>query len=184
MTPNAIENAIAISLPLAVQPFVASERTLMDLTNSKIHFAIAIFHEVARLTAALRDFRSLGLSENDIWLACKTGSSLAHPDWPDGFGRTVVPVSTLPSNETLYGTDGPAYDVLQSAVGPTGKSCLQAILDGHIGALLDEASAGAVILIARTDDTARQDQSMRILLRHSLHMVYSRECLRKNKDQI
>lgn len=172
---GAIEASIALrsssrkAVRCAGTPAMAPEQ-------DKIHFAIAIFHDAARLAAVLHDFRLLGLGENEIWLGGKTPPPETRLDRSGGVNRDSVVIGTLPSGEVIYGTDGKAHDLMQTALCQNGKSCLRAILEGDIGATLEEIASGAIILTARAADPSLQDQSMRILLRHSQHMVYSREC--------
>jgi hypothetical protein len=161
-------------------------RPRMAEREDKVRFAITIFYEPERLLGALGAFRGIGLGEHDIWLAGKpamfarqSAISRALAAQNHGLGALLnetAAIGALPSGEPLHGTGGPALRFLQGAVGQNGKSCLDALLEGHIGALLTEADAGAIIATARTATPALQDQCMRILLRHSRHMVYSREC--------
>jgi hypothetical protein len=156
--------------------------------EDKLRFAITIFYEPERLLGTLGAFRDLGLGENDIWLAGKP----AMIAWPSALSKVLgaqnrglgellnetAAIGALPSGEPLHGTGGPALRFLRGAVGLNGTSCLDTLLEGHIGAILTDADAGAIIVTARMATPALQDQCMRILLRHSRHMVYSRECRR------
>ena len=167
-------------------PLMQTRPPRMAEREDKVRFAITIFYEPERLLGALGAFRDLGLGENDIWLAGKpamiarqSAISRALAAQNHGLGALLnktAAIGALPSGAALHGTGGPALRFLQGAVGQNGKSCLDALLEGHIGSILTDADAGAIIATARTATPALQDQCMRILLRHSRHMVYAREC--------
>lgn len=153
----------------------------------RLRFAIAVFDETDRLLTTLSEFVGLGLGADDLWLAGKAESlqprSALHSALRskhyrlgtllDGF----VVIDELPSKAPLCGTTGPTFDILQKARWKDDVSCLESLLKGDIGAiLLDHADRGATIVMANAATPELQDQCMRVLLRNSLHMVYSREC--------
>jgi hypothetical protein len=154
--------------------------------NQKVRFAISVFHEAERLMGALCEFHEAGLERDHLWLAGKrhllVKPSALHDaldtrtDGLETLIEQTAAFGVLPSGETLYGTTGHASRFMQAAVDQSGKGCLQALLEGQGGAILNEVEQGAVIVTARTESPALQDQCMRILLRHSRHMVFSREC--------
>ncbi|MGF1622841.1 MAG: hypothetical protein ACFCUR_19815 [Rhodomicrobiaceae bacterium] len=154
--------------------------------NQKVRFAISVFHEAERLIGALCEFHAAGLDRDHLWLAGKRDllakrSALhdalaARTDGLETLIERTAAFGILPSGETLYGTTGHASRFMQAAVDQSGKDCLQALLEGPAGAILTEVEQGAVIVTARTESPALQDQCMRILLRHTRHMVFSREC--------
>jgi hypothetical protein len=154
--------------------------------NQKVRFAISVFHEAERLMGALCEFHEAGLERDHLWLAGKrhllVKPSALHDaldtrtDGLETLIEQTAAFGVLPSGETLYGTTGHASRFMQAAVDQSGKGCLQALLEGQAGALLTEVERGAVIVTARTESPALQDHCMRILLRHSRHMVFSREC--------
>ncbi len=168
-------------LPIDVRlPTMAEE-------NEKLRFAIAVFYDVERLLGALRDFQGLGLTSDDLWLAgeqpaLQTGSALYDALVADDSDITTLVERLAPLDETggspaLLATQGPALEVLQTSMWQSGVSCLDGLLGGDIGGILrDHAQKGAVITGAKTATAALQDECVRVLLRRSLHMVYSREC--------
>jgi hypothetical protein len=154
---------------------------------SRHRFAIAVFYDTELLLGALSGFLGLGLGLDDLWLAGKpemlqNGSALQSGLEREHCGLAVLleevaVIGELPSKAPLCCTLGAALETLQDTNWKSGVSCLESFLKGDIGPiLLDHADKGAVIIIARTGTPVLQDQCMRVLLRHSLHVVYSREC--------
>ncbi len=177
--------AVRQPLPL-FETLAQPECRSMPEHDQKVRFAVSVFHEAERLIGALCEFHEAGLDRDHLWLAGKR-RSLERPSAlhdalaarTDGLETLIQRTATfgiLPSGETLYGTVGQASRLMQAAVDQSGKGCLQALLEGQAGALLTEVERGAVIVTARTESPALQDQCMRILLRHTRHMAFSREC--------
>jgi len=165
---------------------------MMGMDDDRARFSIAVFYDIDRLLAALAAFEALGIDANDLWLGARPGQfDLGTPlhdalaKRGDSFQTLISQTAALASpasDKPLCATKGRVLEFLQTTRLQNGKTCLESLLEGNTGGILqDHADKGAVILIARMGSASLQDQGMRILLRHSLHMVYSREC-RPDRD--
>jgi len=172
-------------------PFRAGLPT-MGVNEDRTRFSIAVFYDIDRLVAALAALAALGIDTDDLWLGARPGQfDLGTPlhdalaKRGDGFQTLISQTAALesPTSATpLCATKGRVLEFLQTTRWQNGKTCLESLLEGNTGGILqNHADKGAVILIARMASASLQDQGMRILLRHSLHMVYSREC-RPDRD--
>ncbi len=166
----------------------APDLLFMATQAQRIRFAIAVFYDHARLMNALSGFLGLGLGADDIWLAGKEplmghGSELHHAltNRNDGASRLLDDVYTLdalPSKTTFCATTGPALKAFQhTSDEQRDRLSRDVFLTGDIGAALKEhAEKDAIIAVAVTSTPELQDECVRILLRTSLHKVYSQEC--------
>lgn len=182
-----IDHFTIVKQPLPfVETLAQPECRSMAEQNQKVRFAISVFYEMERLMGALSEFRDAGLGADHLWLGGKRGllekrsplhdALAARADGLNGLVERTVAFEVLPNGETLYGTTGKASRFMQAAMDESGKSCLQALLEGQAAAILAEVEQGALIVTVRTESPALQDECMRILLRHARHMVFSREC--------
>ena len=161
----------------------------MSEDAQRLRFATAVFYDTGRLQEAVNGFLNLGLNENDLWFAgsnqiFQTGSPLhsllisSQSELKKLLERTTT-IGKLSNNADLCATEGPVLQFLQKSKSPAKLgSCLDCFLKGDIGTiLLDHAEKGAIIVTVKTETPALQDQSVRLLLRTSLHKVYSQDCL-------
>lgn len=161
----------------------------MSEDAQRLRFATAVFYDTGRLQDAVSGFLDLGLTENDLWFAgsdkiFQTGS-LLHSLLISSQGKLkkllerTTTIGKLSNKADFYATDGPVLQVLQKSKSPANAgNCLECFLKGDMGAILqDHAEKGAIILTVKTETPALQDQCVRLLLRTSLHKVYSQDCL-------
>jgi len=161
----------------------------MGDSDDKIRLAITVFCDAERLHGALNAVFALGLEES-IWLAGKGDVMTAQSGLPrrlaqrdpdlEALFAQIVELRALPGKGMLCGTGGAAFQFLKNARGQADKSCLDALLDGNLVAKLMEREPEGIIAAVHTSAPDLQDKCMRILLRHSQHIVYSRECRRES----
>ena len=155
--------------------------------TEKLRLAISVFYDFDRLVSALDGFLALGLSADDLWLAGKRqlldgGSPLdraltARDGGLASLARSAVSaIGKLPNAMPLWATGSGALRTLRKTRLQNGLSCLESVLSGDVGGVLQShAEKGAIIAVALTAAPALQDQCVRVLLRHSQHMVHAQE---------
>jgi hypothetical protein len=154
----------------------------------KLRLAIGVFYDADRLISALGDIFELGLTADDVWVAGQQQSLDARSELQHSFNEAggdlaaladrIGAIGELPEAGPLWGTGGPLQQLFLTSRGQKDAGgANRFFMGGRVGRILqDHAAKGAVIATARALGPAAQDQCVRVLLRHSLHTVHSKEC--------
>jgi hypothetical protein len=152
----------------------------MGESADPFRLAIGVFHEPERLDSAISDLFTDGFAAQDMCLV-GTRPAFDHllPASVSELGRAQLAsqLEPLADGAEVVATSGDLLSTLlgharwQRGTGARGSSPLQDLLTRSS----DHIADGAIALLVRAPDPARQHRSSRILLRHSAHTVQTHE---------
>lgn len=128
----------------------------------RLRFAIGVFYDGDRLLRTLTDFWQLGLTAKDMWIA--------------GRQQAVENAMTLLTSQNEVKTLTDAIAVVGASETLDANGFVETLMTGEIGGILqDHIDKGGIVLATKIYSPTRHDQCLRILLRTSLHKVFSQD---------